>query len=51
MTATINLNEQLMVAVKIGATHYLNRQKMGTGYQEINGNTQTDLEMQLRWRF
>lgn len=46
-----NLNEQLMAAVKIGATHYMDRQKMGTGYQEINGNTQTDLEMQLRWRF
>ena len=44
-------NSKLMFMAKLGTTHYFDRDKIGSSYQQINQNSQTDLEMQLRWRF
>ena len=44
-------NSKLMFMAKLGTTHYFDRDKIGSSYQQINHSSQTDLEMQLRWRF
>lgn len=44
-------NSKLMFMAKLGTTHYFDRDKIGSSYQQINQSSQTDLEMQLRWRF
>ena len=46
-----NANSKLMFMAKLGTTHYFDRDKIGSSYQQINQSSQTDLEMQLRWRF
>lgn len=44
-------NSKFMFMAKLGTTHYFDRDKIGSSYQQINQSSQTDLEMQLRWRF
>lgn len=44
-------DSKLMLMAKLGATHYFDRDKTGSSYQQVNQSSQTDLEMQLRWRF
>lgn len=45
------LNKHFMLQVKYGATHYLNRSKISSGLEEIDGNTKSDIYMQLRLKF
>ena len=36
---------------KIGWTHYFDRDVIGSGLQKIEGRNQTDLDLQVRWKF
>lgn len=46
-----DVNQQLMLAAKAGMTLYFDREKIGSSYQQINGNKQTDMEVQIKWKF
>lgn len=39
------------ITVKIGTTKYFDRDKIGSGYQQINHSSATDLELQVKWKF
>ena len=41
----------LTLCAKVGTTHYLDRQTIGTGLQQIDSSTMTDVDLQVRWRF
>ena len=47
----IEPNDSLMLMAKLNITDYFDRDHIGNSYQRIEGSAQTDLEMQLRWRF
>lgn len=47
----VDVNKNLMLLAKLGVTHYFDRSQISTGLQMIDGNTQSDLDLQLRWRF
>lgn len=36
---------------KIAMTKYFDRNKISSGYQEINSSSMTDIDLQLRWKF
>ncbi len=44
------VKERLSVIAKLGFTHYFDRDKIGSSYQQIDSSSQTDLEIMLRWR-
>lgn len=41
----------LMLMAKLSVTDYFDRNKIGTGYQQIDRSSMTELDLQLRWRF
>lgn len=41
-------NKHLSLTGKLGVTDYFDRSTMGTGYQQVNGSSMTDLLLQLR---
>ena len=45
------LGRQLTATAKAGYTHYTDRSTIGSGLQQTDGPTQTDLDLQLRWKF
>jgi hypothetical protein len=45
------LVSRLTLTAKVGLTRYFDRSTIGTGLQQINSSTQTDLDLQLRWKF
>ena len=49
--ARIDLSRQLMLTAKVGVTNYFDRPVIGTGYQQIDASSQTDLDLQFRWKF
>ena len=46
-----NVGRSLMLTAKIGTTDYFDRSVIGTSYQQIARSSQTDLDMQIRWKF
>jgi hypothetical protein len=46
-----DINDRLMVQARLTTTNYFDRNEIGTGYQLINRSSQTDLQLQLRWKF
>ena len=50
LTARIDY-KRLMFAAKLGVTDYFDRAVISSGLQEINGSSQTDLLLQLRYKF
>ena len=40
-----------MIACKLGSTKYFDRNKISSSYQEIDGSSMTDIEVQIRWKF
>ncbi len=46
-----DISSSLMIIGKIGTTHYFDRDKIGSGLQEIDSSTVTDIDLQLRWKF
>lgn len=51
LNARAKLGNNLLVVAKLGSTHYFDRSTISTGLQAINGATQTDLELQVKWKF
>ncbi len=49
--ARVNIGESLQLDAKMGSTHYSDREVISSGLQQIDGSTQTDLDLQARWRF
>jgi hypothetical protein len=45
------LNKNLAFWFKIGQTSYLDKSAIGSGLEEIEGNTKTDVRFLLRWKF
>ena len=43
--------KQLSLSTKLGHTCYMDREKIGSDLEEIDGNNKTDLYMLLRWKF
>lgn len=48
--ATSSFSDKIIVTAKVGLTKYFDRDKIGSGYQEIDSSSATDLELQLRLR-
>ena len=48
--AVSDFSNNITVTAKVGVTKYFDRDKIGSGYQEIDGSSATDLELQLRLR-
>jgi hypothetical protein len=47
MTRT-EIGKHLLMIVKFGVTNYFDRQKISSSWQEINGSSQTDIDIHLR---
>lgn len=41
----------LTISARLGYTNYFNRSTIGSGLQQIDASHQTDLDLQLRWKF
>ena len=41
---------RLTMTAKLAVTHYFDRSTIGSGLQQINSSSQTDLDLQLRWK-
>lgn len=46
-----DVSNYLMLMAKLGTINYFDRDRIGSSYQQIDQSSQTDLEIQLRWRF
>ena len=44
------LGQRLTLTAKAGVTNYFDRSTVGSGYQQTNGSSLTDLDLQLRWK-
>ena len=51
LMARANINRNLMLTAKLGIINYFDRSTIGSSYQQINRSSQTDLDLQLRWKF
>ena len=51
LMARANIGKRVMLTAKIGVTDYFDRSTIGSSYQQINASSQTDLDLQLRWKF
>lgn len=51
LLARATLSHHWMVMGKLSTTHYFDRDKISSGLQTIEGKSQTDLELQVRYRF
>jgi hypothetical protein len=49
--ARLNTLGNMSYWLKLGQTRYFNRSTVGSGLQEIQGNTETTLKAQVRWQF
>ena len=46
-----DISANLMLIAKLGTTDYFDRSCISSGLQQIDHSAQTDLDLQLRWRF
>ena len=51
LMARATIGKKLMLTAKAGVTDYFDRSSTGSGYQEIDGSSLTDLDLQVRWKF
>lgn len=49
--AKVTALKNLMLIAKLGTTNYFDRDHISSGLQQIDGSSQTDLELQVKWRF
>lgn len=42
---------RLQLTAKVGTTSYFDRDVIGTGLQQVDGSSITDVDLQLRWKF
>ena len=47
----LKILQSLMLTTKAGVTDYLDRHTIGSGYQQVEGSSLFDLDLQLRWVF
>lgn len=50
LMARAQIGRRLMLTAKLGITNYFDRAHIGSSYQQIDGSSQTDLDLQLRWK-
>jgi hypothetical protein len=46
-----DVTPHLLVIAKVGTTDYFDRDHISSSYQQIDHSAQTDLDVQVRWRF
>ena len=51
LMARANIGQRLMLTAKLGITNYFDRSTIGSSYQQIDASSQTDLDLQVRWKF
>jgi len=51
LMARAQIGSKLMLTAKVGITDYFDRSTIGSSYQQIAASSQTDLDVQLRWKF
>lgn len=51
LVARSEIGRHLLLITKLGITDYFDRDHISSGYQEIVGSSQTDLEIQLKWKW
>ena len=51
LMARASIGSRLQLTAKIGVTDYFDRAVIGSSYQQIDASSQTDLDIQLRWKF
>jgi hypothetical protein len=51
LMARANVGKRLALTAKIGVTDYFDRTTIGSSYQQVDGSSLTDLDLQLRWKF
>ena len=49
--AAADITPHLLVIAKVGTTDYFDRDHISSSYQQIDHSAQTDLDVQVRWRF
>lgn len=49
--ARANITKNLVLIGKIGTTKYFDRDVISSSYQQINSSWQTDLDLQIKWKF
>lgn len=47
----VNIGQRLMLTAKVGVTDYFDRTTIGSGYQQVNASSMTDLDIQVRWKY
>ena len=51
LMARASIGSRLQLTAKVGVTDYFDRAVIGSSYQQIDASSQTDLDVQLRWKF
>ena len=51
LMSKVNVSRRLSLTAKLGYTRYFDRSTIGSGLQQIDGPSQTDLDLQARWKF
>lgn len=51
LTVRSELGSHLLLIAKLGTTDYFDRNHISSSYQEISHSSQTDLEIQLKWKW
>lgn len=51
LMARSEIGSHVLLIAKVGTTNYFDRSRISSGYQEISQSSQTDLEIQLKWKF
>lgn len=51
LLARISLTDRLMLLAKAATTNYFDRSTVGSGLQQIDSSSLTDIDVQLKWRF
>jgi len=51
LMARWQVGRQLMVTAKAGTTHYYDRSVIGSGLQQVDASSMTDIDLQIRWKF
>ena len=50
LMARAGIGKRLTLTAKIGVTDYLDRNVIGSSYQQVDGSSLTDLDLQVRWK-
>ena len=51
LSARFDVGSQLRLSAKLGFTRYFDRSIISSGWQQVDGSTLTDLDLQLRWKW